>query len=185
MNRASIDVSEQLRFDLSRGRIASGAGDSVAVLPLSLLAALGDSEERIAQEGRAFGQARGREMASRIAGKTLSEFSSELAGLFALMGLGRPAIEVYGDALLVRLALPASNALEAPLQALVLAVLGGVLEALGQNAPFHVVPVEKTADEWLLFAGNETAANLMQRAASIGISLPKALTALGDSAGDF
>jgi hypothetical protein len=105
-----FDPGGYLTFELSRGRAGVPGAVGAVILPVEVL-------ERIATDGdgggpagvaRALGEWLGARLRERLASggnaadASPESFVSALTGLLAVHGLGRAALETYGDAALIR-----------------------------------------------------------------------------------
>jgi hypothetical protein len=148
MGQPSFNPSASLRFDLAGGTITVAPRGLRALVPVEALLAL--LREASPGAARAFGQAMGREIGERVAGRlgdgtsqaTLAEILDHLGGELALAGLGSLSIERWGKALVFcsagGLATPEGEAMMAAL------LEGALHDGFGRDAT--VLPIDRSGD---------------------------------------
>ncbi len=107
MPAVPFNPTQSVRFDVARGTVRSGASDDrLLLVPASAIVELARSVPAEAAEalGRALGASVGKRAASRIgdvAGSSLEDFVTQLAGEAALAGIGVLSAERWGHALVL------------------------------------------------------------------------------------
>ena len=120
----SFDPTHAVRFDLPQGRVhAGGDGERVLLVPTGAIddLALSAPAEAVEALGRAIGTSIGRRAARRLGdaqAASVEAFVTQLAGEFAVSGVGVLSVERWGRALVVVVAgSPLNGTLLAPLVA--------------------------------------------------------------------
>jgi hypothetical protein len=160
MNQPSFDAGGFVRIDITTGEIRSAAEERLALLPAGVVASLRPGEA-LSTEARRWGGIHGKRLADKIAeGHERAEIevlAEHLSGVLAVAGLGRAALEVRGDALLLRLRGPAGGSAGSDgRRALVSGFLAGYLSAL-EPAGFDAIHLLDQDSEELFWAGAPTA----------------------------
>ncbi len=103
----SSDNTAPLRFDLNRGRIHNREGDSLLLLPISVMSELcrSLSAESLVSFGYAVGTEIGRRLAGRLAnqGGSVADVVTEVGTELATAGFGTLGVEVWGKAMVFTL----------------------------------------------------------------------------------
>jgi hypothetical protein len=157
----AFDAANYVQFDLQKGAIRSRDDDALVLVPRELLNALaiGDELERSA---RAIGEARGKRFAAWSAARTavepmaLDALADGVDGALAVLGFGRTAVEIRGDALLFKIRGAGKRAARAT-AAFLGGFLGGYLSALDPEMRFdaaHLGPDAGSPDDLVFFAGS-------------------------------
>ena len=135
MAATSFDPTHAVRFDLPQGRVhAGGDGERVLLVPTGAIddIALSAPPEAVEALGRAIGSSIGRRAAARMGGvgdsqaASVEAFVNQLAGEFAVSGVGVLSVERWGRALVVVVeGSPLNGTLLAPLVAAALEASSG------------------------------------------------------------
>jgi hypothetical protein len=140
MDTSTFDPTRAVVFDLNRGRVTLDQGDSVLVIPAEALAQVCSKLEPSAV--RQFGVALGKHAGARVRGRvgaqaapSLETMVNQLGGELSLSGLGSLSIELWGQALVVRvdgcpLGLPGQDLMSAYIESALLAIVGREVIAL-------------------------------------------------------
>jgi hypothetical protein len=190
MARPAFDAANYVQFDLQAGAIRSRDDDALVLVPRELLAALtlGAELERVA---RSIGEVRGKRFAAWSAARTTGEplaldaLADGVDGALAVLGFGRTAIEIRGDALLFRIRGAAKGSAAAS-TAFLGGFLGGYLSALDPEMRFdalHLGPAAGGPDEVVFLTGNADALKRVAKAIADGVGPYPAIEGLHGEGG--
>ncbi|MFO8073353.1 MAG: hypothetical protein R6V85_15925 [Polyangia bacterium] len=183
MDQLAFDAGGFVRIDISTGEIRSAAEERLALLPAGVVASL-QPGEALSGEARRWGEIHGKRLANKIAeGHERAEIevlAEHLAGVLAVAGLGRAALEIRGDALLLRLHSPAGgSAGTGGRRALVAGFLAGYLSAL-EPAGFDAIHLLEKDTEELFWAGAPAAVERVDAWLAQGVDPLAALDRLAE-----
>jgi hypothetical protein len=177
MAATSFDPTHAVRFDLPQGRVhAGGESERVLLVPSGAIddIALSAPHEAVEALGRAIGTSIGRRAAARMGdtqAASIEAFVTQLAGEFAISGVGVLSIERWGRALVIVVeGSPLNGTLLSPLVA-------GALEASSGRG---VVCTLLTRDEHLarLLVGGASGVDRVREWIASGVGWADALARL-------
>ncbi|MCU0662150.1 MAG: hypothetical protein MUC50_07460 [Myxococcota bacterium] len=172
MDEQVFDAEAFARFDLNAGEIRSAEDGVLLMLPPEVAAGITPSPA-VSRASREWGLLHGRGLRSALdirggqAGMEL--LSQHLCGTVATLGFGRLSIEVYGNALLLRVPRSGPVLSSKGLAEVFTSFVAGYLEGLSDHS-FEVAPLGAAGESILLLASNEQAAVAAARFAQAGES---------------
>ncbi|MBN2343816.1 MAG: hypothetical protein JXX29_22130 [Deltaproteobacteria bacterium] len=176
MTDNAFDAAGFITVNLDTGCIDSPAQTPMVVVPREVLASLAPSDEFL-RAAREWGSRRGEVFAQSVnlAAESLDLFAQHIQGEIALMGLGRASLEVYGDALLVNIAVTesASNVIVEML----VQFISGYFSAQSDNV-FTSTILENVDSRLQLFVGSVEAVAEMDAQLQQGVSVSEAIAVL-------
>ncbi|MBN2716407.1 MAG: hypothetical protein JXX14_11170 [Deltaproteobacteria bacterium] len=104
MTEKAFDAAGFVQFDLASGTIENPIHERLALIPFELFTAI-PATDALKQAAHAWGKSRGRvfKVMEGSGALTMTVLAQHLQGEIAMMGAGSAGIEVWGDALLVRI----------------------------------------------------------------------------------
>jgi hypothetical protein len=180
MTQYAFDAAGFATFDLAEGTIRSENNEQLTMIPLSLISKLPESGAFL-NEAKEWGFKRGKVLLTVLDSgldKEMDVLADHLAGELAVMGFGRIAVKLYGDALLFNVTASDSELFTASVKSLVANFLKGYIKALMPSFDFEIIPIAQEQRSVLFFMGNEVAINRVQSDIKEGISAMSAIERL-------
>lgn len=179
MDPSTFDPTQAVVFDLDRGRVSLDGGESLLLVPASLLAeACAELDPAVVRRlGLSLGKAAGgriRARLSKLEPPSLELMVDQLAGELSLGGFGALAIERWGRALVVRID---GHPLGGPGQDLLCGFVAGALRVAVQR-DVAAMPLERSEASLRLLLCNPAAAVTVESWLLAGGSWSDALAAL-------
>ncbi|MBN2804585.1 MAG: hypothetical protein JXR91_15940 [Deltaproteobacteria bacterium] len=153
--QSAYDASGYANFDLEAGIISSKDNQKLALMPLSLIAAM-ESSPALSTIAEELGKLHASKISDAASEMTMDDFSLNLQTAISLIGLGKISIELRNDALLFNIKLEEIQNMKT-IKDVILGFLAGYLSAFYPQAQFKTVLLTEKTNELLVFAGNETA----------------------------
>jgi hypothetical protein len=180
MSQTSFDAASFVQFDLENGLVSTLEKKPVALVPLEVLSTLEPGEE-LHEAASSFGRLHGKQLQVNLQGADQSpgvqELAEHLAGTAAVLGLGRLSVEIFGDALILRIGSTSEDSATSSrgYQALLCGFFSGYLNSLSSRE-FQVIPLDVVDSDQRYLASNPNAAKKVIRWMSSGTDT---ITAIG------
>lgn len=151
----AFDAAGFIKVDLETGTISSPLQTPLALVPLSVLQTLTPTSAG-KDASVNWGKERGEVLASTLNVEiaTMDVLAQHVQGEIALMGMGRASIDVFGDALLIKITGGTPAAAASPVVSAILeGFSAGYISAVSKKE-FDALTIEHGADVRVLFVGH-------------------------------
>jgi hypothetical protein len=178
MTDIAFDAANYAEFDIPKGKIISKKAPLV-LLPLEMLAHM-EPDEGLAKESAKWGKSHAQALFEVMRAQddlSMDSLASHLHGAIALSGLGRATVELWSDALLVKVDTSVDSKISSSHKVLIEGFVSGYISGLSQK-PFDAKIVEETGSVLILFVGNTAALAFINQLIKEGKSSAEAVLGL-------
>jgi len=176
MTEKSFDAAGFVQIDLKSGTIRTPGDTTMALIPVDLFAAIPATDE-LKEGARIFGNNRGKIFRQNqvLSSASMAVLAQHLQGEIALIGAGNTSIDVFGDALIVKIHGPMTGYRSAAV--LLEGFVAGYISAVSESE-FNAISSQMNGSGLGIFVGNPDAVKVIYNALSASVPLMDAILRL-------